>query len=127
MCNRLHSNSKLIPETGMGWKMFCIRNFQVVSILGEEYRFDPNGAVIWDGIAHKHSNGFCFFLTKEEAERANNLWNRYSRYSKANRDTVVLKIQYYQGLGTHSEDNFISNEVINIALCKKFKLRFDNE
>lgn len=116
MCNELHHDSTPINESGFGWKIFNVdKQGNFYSLVFEIY-FE-NGEAQWNKEA-KEGSGFCFFLTKEEAERAKIAWE--NRNTTVN--CVVKKIAYHGGLGKHQERSFIYPESFETALCTKFKV-----
>ena len=62
--------------------------------------------------------GFCFFLKKKEAIRANDL-HSWLRGSDARQ--IVVKICYFEGIGKHIETKFLGSYEFEVALCKKFR------
>lgn len=122
MCNYLHLDSQPIPKSGKGWKIFERQKKRLLGLLGVEYVL-TNDWVKWDkedeiGGLFPSGDGFCFFLTKEEADRVNGLWNRI-----CTRQTIVVEIEYDEGLGTHTDKGMMGEDCpVEIALCKAFRV-----
>ena len=127
MCNRIlrldteGRKVQPIPEKGVGWKIFSIwKSPSDLSSLvkRDDYEMISDGWINWDGSS---SEGFCFFLNKEEAERCRKLW--CSRMWNC----VVRKIEYEKGIQERDEDKFISGETTRVALCHKFRIVEETE
>ena len=120
MCNCLHPESKPIPKSGIGWKLFR-PNGDMLQFGGGAYKTDPDGWVRWHwrGEWHDEDNcGFCFFRTKRGAEKWAQEWYNHTR-----RNIVTLcKIEYEDGLGSHVEHHFIHPHRVTTALCRKFRV-----
>jgi len=116
MCNSLHSNSVPIPKTGYGWKIVNIdREGNIyAAVLHVKYKSGKDGIIKWD----EKDGGFCFFLSKKEAIRANiaHVWPL-----NLEQKIIKIKIRYGDGLGKHNETKFIGGYSFEIALCKKFR------
>jgi len=121
MYNELHKDSKPIPETGTGWKLFQVfdGNYAPITTIPEcgDPIFQINEVNIWNGYKN---HGFCFFLYKSEAINLRKDWIRDGGYYEE--DYVVLPIKYAGGMGTHQEDNITDFHSYQIALCKEFKI-----
>ncbi len=119
MCNNLHSDSKPIPKSGYGWKIIILStgtNQTLSAVDHSIYTKNERGIIEW---SNKTGNGgFCFFLTKKEALRANKSWD-WTRYCQGKQK--IVKIRYFDGMGKHQEIHFITNHTFEIALCKKFR------
>lgn len=116
MCNNLHSDSKPIPKTGYGWKIVNTTNegnFHS-AVFSVKYKSGRDGTIKWD----EENGGFCFFLLKGEAIRADK--SHHWSHSPALKQEVV-KIKYYYGMGKHKERGFIGGRSFEIALCKEFR------
>jgi hypothetical protein len=114
MCNFLHPGAQSIPEFGIGYKVFNTEeqnNFRGW-LRNNRYELNNIGKYMW---SPKYTgNGFTFFLDKNEAIRF------YQLQKKLFTKTTLCKIYYEDGLGTHLEDNIMSNQIFQIALCKQF-------
>ena len=129
MGNKLHKGYKKINASGTGWKLFQICNpdgkvkilCPVVSGGTIAYRYklcltNPK-RVIWDALLDGYNDGFCFFLDKDQAIRSEKAWKKETGHQ-----TVVLKINYYDGLGEHEEGQFVQAFSPSVAICKSFEL-----
>jgi hypothetical protein len=139
MCNKLHESSTPIPTTGKGWKIFVKRDGESrVMTNSMSYSFDQDGWVQWneqlffslDGRYESPNStyGFCFFISLKEGLRVLEEWAKKVGPSYLPTDNMfsLIPIDYELGLGSHNEDNFLSNTIIEIALCKKFKPDMSN-
>jgi hypothetical protein len=114
MCNSLHKNSKPIDKVGFGYKIVandknCFRgafNSTIKFYTGEKYTWFKS---------YPKNQGFCFFLSKKEAERFNR------RLLPTCYAFNVVKIQYSGGMGCHTERNSIKG-AWKMALCKSFTI-----
>lgn len=127
MCNRIlrldteGRKVQPIPEKGVGWKIFGIGESSIGPrslMYRDYYEISPDGWINWD---ESSSEGFCFFLNKEEAERCGKLW--CSRMWNC----VVRKIEYEKGIQERDEDKFISGETTRVALCHRFRIVEETE
>lgn len=124
MCNRLHEDSTPIAETGTGYKLFRQSDEMVFPLISDtiNYKVDEDGWVRWNNKFEEEGDGFCFFLTREEAKRALALWSLVSRRTCE----VVRQIRYGGGLGKHAETGFITNCLFVVGLCKEFTVLEDD-
>lgn len=125
MCNFLHKNSKKIPKSGDGWKIFFTSKNGVLSTLfcSLKYRKSKDCWIKWkprNVYLNEEKRGFCFFLTKRTADKAIRLFKKYNNDFYGN--CYIFKIKYNEGLGTHLEDGMIYGHRITIAICKQFKV-----
>lgn len=118
MCNRLHVDSRPIPESGEGWKIFGVSvNSELSSLFkGDRYLKENDGFVLWknqfgDG---QEQNGFCFLLSEKEAIR---LYKDLSYVC-----SLVLKINYRKGLAKHMQKGIVAGYEFETALCKEFSV-----
>jgi len=141
MCNFIHKRSKQIPERGVGWKIFVKQpvitsfnsRYQARATMlhplfrGGRYTTNKDGSVSWQNCWSHYGDGFCFFLTKKEAERTLNAlqkahdsggWCSYS-------NCIVVKLNYYGGLGQHIEPKVMDRKRFRTAICKRFKIHKD--
>jgi hypothetical protein len=118
MCNCLHADSEPILSFGIGWKLIFLNNkgLPVSVVDGVVYTGEK---IVWNPKRDPDGDGFCFFLTKKEADRVNNLHEWGGRSGVGSQR--VVKIKYRLGLGKHIETHFIGGETIRIALCKEFE------
>lgn len=125
MCNQLHSDTIKIRKKGFGYKI--IRKdksiFRPMVFLTFKRSFLADDWNIWnpDKAIHYGDIGFCFFLSKREANKCLNVWLKrcideinYDKYQ-------IRKIQYEEGIGKHIESHIMKGFNFQIALCKKFK------
>jgi hypothetical protein len=115
----LHGDSKLIPKTGFGYKIFERRESKLTPMC-DSFSFGKLGKwVKWDSDRFGGKGiGFCFFLTKEEADRLLLAWNKDTGIRKC----IIMQIEYNNGLGTHSEHNIMCGRSFQIALCREFRI-----
>lgn len=61
-------------------------------------------------------DGFCFFFTKFEAERAKSIWEERTE------DKLILKTISYRGaLCKQQETKFVLGKSFTVGICKSFK------
>lgn len=126
MCNYLHGDSSEIPKTGTGWKI--VRTDGTALFKSDRYTPDSDGWINWDDnnvlewnkVPNRGDMGFCFFLDRTAASLVLKYLKR--DYPRGYENCVIRKISYKQGLGKHIEDNMISDQLYEIALCKRWKL-----
>jgi hypothetical protein len=115
MCNKLHSDSVPIPETGFGWKLLPTRSdgryeayYHQYNYRGIVYRMVSDGWINWWPSLAQDDNykGFAFFPDYKDIKR---------EY----RQICLRKIEYRSGLGKHREEGM--HDCI-IALCKSFRV-----
>ena len=127
MCNHLHENSKPIPKSGIGWKLFVLSsNGQLGSIFGIRSIYQKVGRskyITWNFYSSYVGvgDGFCFFTTKKEAENLLHDLHKDRFYG----NVILVKIFYQGGMGEHKENSITSRRSYETALCKKFKLHED--
>jgi hypothetical protein len=122
MCNSVHLDTKPIKKTGVGYKLFATK------LVGQRYRpiftdrlykkkyYKGKKWVIWNEASEE---GFCFFLTKKEAQK---LLNNLRKDEDGSYENIkIKKIQYEGGLGKHWEDG-ITEKVFLIGLCTHFRI-----
>ena len=122
MCNYLHDNYKPIPKKGFGWKIFQVKNGELCSLLaGDFYKKNEGEWVEWDW---RYGDGFCFYLSRDEARRALREWvKRDPLLSEMYKIKYkVAFIEYEKGLGSFVEKNMIKGCDFEIALCQKFRV-----
>lgn len=146
MCNKLHREDMTgsypapIPSYGRGWKIFrkgfaypvgvpIIGNEGLGSMMNGPYDHNPRAEWIrWKDRYTKGQQvvaveeGFCFFMTLLEAERALRYWKAASsEYMREHdKELVICPISYRIGLGEINEYRFVGGKVIRMALCKMF-------
>ena len=116
MCNRIHKEHEPIKKTGVGWKLFRTNHghFYPLCKVGR-FNAPTKEWVMWD---EEHPNvrnndaGFCFFLDEQEAEDTHRYWGT----------NVLRKIAYRRGICRQVENSFRGGHVLNVALCKSFKI-----
>ena len=129
MCNFMHNDSVPIKKSGKGWKIFEKPQLSWIklkpmaqlnarpypineSIIWEDYLFQP----MYDQIENKNEKGFCFFLTRKEAQRCFDDW-------VYNHNCIIRRIEYKQGLGKHNENGISGSHLYYlVALTKEFKI-----
>jgi len=134
MCNSLHKDAVKIPAEGVGYKLVKIYKKEV-GLKGKMCSirrdiFEAKKWYKWKEALYSESwcdknelrkraktHGFCFFLTKKEALKLKKAWTCLPEYK-----TKVVKIQYRKGLGSHYEDNIVSDVLFKIALAKEFRI-----
>lgn len=129
MCNKLHTNSERISASGTGWKIFRIRDNNILypltttpSLYARPYS-PTKKEIVWRSIeGHEKEEkdfGFCFFLDEETALEVMKGWQKLVKEETH----VCLKINYKEGLGKHEENTILCNcKSYLIALCKSFSL-----
>jgi len=136
MCNSLHYDSKPIDKMGDGWKIFskdfsrCGYTLHPLFQSASPYISNRDKSVSWKSKFHLQGQGFCFFKTKEEAERTLKiLMTQRSEVngSRLYRDCIVVKIRYYGGLGQHDELKMMMGQVFRTAICKRFRIHKDEK
>lgn len=127
MCNLLHSDSKPIPENGFGYKIFTkgpkdslVPVFGRSSYVKAKDWINWRPSLYWNDQRTHIETGFCFFMTKKEAEKMLKACQGADRGSY--NDCCILKIQYRKGLGCHKEGGVITGKFFKTALCKGFKI-----
>jgi hypothetical protein len=127
MCNEIHEDSRKIPKTGEGFKIFTFHGTSFYQMTGicqnSPYDCTNDGRVVWDKyLAASDDDGFCFFLKKEDALLILKEWQK----SFPTETFVLLPIKYWGGLGKHMEERIIHYPacIVEIALCKEFKIIF---
>lgn len=90
-------------------------NGKIISPVSRSPYIKSEGEIIVWG---QGGGGFCFFLKKKEAIRANDL-HSWLRGSDARQ--IVVKICYFEGIGKHIETKFLGSYEFEVALCKKFR------
>ena len=118
MCNKLHWNHEDISTEGHGWKLFGKGpgGRRQTLVFNEDYLSPVDGIVAYCE-AIGDGDGFCFFLSKQEAERAKRAWNDYGHM-----DCYLEEIEYWGGKGQQTEEEFVKAWSFRIALCKKFRI-----
>lgn len=136
MCNNLHPDSKKIPLSGIGWKIFypydlypfvdypSKKTVLIALFTRSSYELNHGETAIWNSSMEANS-GFCFFLSKEEAEKALIALKEYNDVFF--KDSVIVKITYEEGLGSHEENSIINGKSFHTAICKKFRLHRDSK
>jgi hypothetical protein len=114
MCNNIHKEHT-VPKrkSGKGWKLFSSRGSLVWGFYYRSRYADE--WIHWDD--YYRGDGFCFFFTKKEAERALREWNKIT----INKGNYIHRISYENALCRQKEDKFITGETFEIGLCKSFK------
>jgi hypothetical protein len=138
MCNKLHNDSIPIEESGIAYKIFSRQSIKK-SKTGEKRLFkmtessfnihsifEENTWIKWDSKLYYDQDGFCFLLTKEEAELLATAWSFWINTSEwvntSETKFEIRKIEYKNGLGKHLENGIIEKRPFLIALCKDFKI-----
>lgn len=123
MCNWIMRNWEgdihRIPQTGTGWKFRAKISYDKSPITKDRYQYDPDGWCRWAGLYL--GDGFCFFLTKEEAELALVMWTGATAYQKDRLQLTVSEIEYEGGLGSKLEPGFIAGRGFTVGICTGFK------
>lgn len=120
MCNWIHKNIESIKfkENGNGWKLFRYGYPKLLPLCYGNYRKRKDGWIEWDK-EDQIGDGFCFFYTRKEAQRALRDWKEKATLSK---NSVLRKIQYRNSVAKQKEDNFITGIIYEIGICKEFKI-----
>lgn len=123
MCNRRHRDGVPIKRHGIGWKIFdqttdsksgALANL-VTCFGGAPISPQKSGLVKWKSKMAPDGEGFCFFLTKEEAERCLVTLN-----SPIN--PIIKKLHFYGGIEKHQEVGIKSGYSFETALCKSYRI-----
>ena len=119
MCNKLHSDSKPIKASGVGYKLFTkgSRGSLCPMARDTDYEYAPDGWIVWDFFIDRcliKDHGFCFLLSLKEARRLLRHWTAST--------CVIHKIQYEEGLGKHKENRITSQGSYVTALCRRFRI-----
>jgi hypothetical protein len=124
MCNSIHNEHQPIPEKGFGWKIFESKNKPCFGF-GNPYEFDGQW-VRWNKDFQACGDGFCFFLTQKEAQRAlDRWWDNFEAndvrgiMDPSNR--LIRRIAYQGGLCRQQESNMIDGITVTMALCTKWR------
>jgi hypothetical protein len=120
MCNFIHTIHESIPEEGVGYKLFSKKGKEYKPICsGISYTFYGK-FIKWNPIFT--GDGFCFFLTRKEARRAQKNWNKWDQTRKYR----IKKIQYKKGICKQDQGGFTFYKAIyKTALCKEFRILKD--
>lgn len=126
MCNYLHKKHELIPEEGLGWKVVAYKNRRyhpVMTTVYQEFGYEKDKWITFK--THLGGGeGFCFFLSYEEACKYVGVWSDYF----PSETPRIVRIEYKSGLGKHVETGIASTPITHkpiefkIALCKQFKI-----
>ena len=119
MCNKLHSDSKPIKASGVGYKLFTKGSKGIRYPMAKDIRYEKehDGWIVWDSsiaLCLIKDNGFCFLLSLKEARRLLRHWTASN--------CVSHRILYEGGLGKHKENNITSQGSYITALCKRFRI-----
>jgi hypothetical protein len=135
MCNELHEESRPIPASGAGLKMFSVDPASPDLFLpwlgpGRLYEADADGWITWQ--EGRRGDGFAFFRGPGEANvyydylchRYETIWvgGKYRRHVPTWRSGILIvlqEIEYDSGLGEHREAGM---QNCTIALCKRFRI-----
>lgn len=129
MCNSMHSEYVHIPKKGFGYKIFKANGDPCFA---DNVYCRTHGWIKWDDRLNRNypfdNCGFCFFLTKKEAQRALDMWeqNYYTNDNHFNAvidpaDRVIRKIEYAQGICRQEESEMIDGIIVTMALCKAWR------
>lgn len=128
MCNSVHAESKPIPSFGIGYKLVRDRGGKLYTLVFcRRYIQDQSGYTYWDTAqACEIGEGFCFFRSLKEAEKALRVWIVETN-GCITKDIKIIKIFYEGGIEEHKEESFCGELSWNVSLCKRWKeIRFDN-
>lgn len=131
MCNKIIPSAfhgfdykiEPIPEEGIGWKVFVkgTTTNRLFPVYGEAVLYEhKDGVVKWNGY---EVEGFCFFLTEEDAKAS--LEYQMREYSYVI-DRVVRKINYKEGQVSRLDPDYSARPAhIRFALCQEFTVEFE--
>lgn len=136
MCNRWHQKNiykpQSIKESGEGWKIIYNRDGEYTPMCSSgnfSYRRSDRGYIKWQNCyPSEEEEGFCFFLTEEEA--IDILINTIMRWegwkSKDKVNFRIVKIEYKEGIGSCLTDDNSYPSDTRFAFCKQFKFVEEN-
>jgi len=138
MCNNISLEDKIlkstsIPYTGHGYKIFKevldlngnIKN--IAPMCDEHHYYDNDNITIvpqykkyikWIGFTNR---GFCFFKNRKIANHMCLIWNGVHPLPRKERYKIYC-IEYKGGMQTKWEDHFIHGMIIEVSICKEFRL-----
>lgn len=108
-----------IPQTGTGWKFRAKVSYDKAPITKDRYQYDPDGWCRWTGVYL--GDGFCFFLTKEEARLALEMWTEATSHQRGRLKLTISEIEYEGGLGSKLEHSFVGDRGFTVGICTGFK------
>jgi len=115
MCNLdKQLEKKPIPPEGIGWKL--VRRGGKSLIFGDPFSNIVDGYFTWN--LEPYQEGFMFFETREEAERARDWWNYDGRgYSIAH----IKKIRYREEICSLELTDHSFGKGVRAMVAKQFK------
>lgn len=157
MCNTIHKDAVdplPIPTSGFGYKIFRVyshiplpfhnfkltatqylsmyRNGSLVSMVGRNaYVVDENDWAVWNSSnvqVIQEGDGFCFFITMQEAYNALNAWvwemtqwEPSSTQQSISRSLGVYAINYEDAHPFSFMEDLFVNKPVRMGICKKLK------
>lgn len=125
MCNQLHRDTISIRKKGFGYKIIQKSKSKIRPMVNLRLSrsFLENDWNIWNPkkALYYGDIGFCFFLSKREANKCLNAWLKLTIDETNHYKYQIRKIQYAEGIGKHIESHIMKGFDFQIALCRKFK------
>ena len=127
MCNSLHKDSKPIPKTGKGYKLFAKHGTGTLLPLcfwKGSYSNDPNEGIKWIPRDNK-DGGFCIFPTKKDAQFVKRHWAKGAGSIKIIYSTILTRVSYKDGKGRHAEFHLCKatyNHPVDISIVGWFRV-----
>jgi hypothetical protein len=125
MCNYSMANSKIIPESGYGWKIFRKKDKDLLfpCFWDHPYTKGEDNWITWtNNLSGQKEIGFCFFPTREEARKClyelKNMSSSPFYYS----NNVIRRIEYKQGIEEHITNKIVNDTPFRSCLAKKFRI-----
>jgi hypothetical protein len=122
----MHPDGKLMNHSaGFGWKIFCVYNQTLYSMLSEtEYlntglnrALTGNDWAVWD---KRHNGaGFCILPTEKEANRLLKDWRKKDK--RARDCCKAIKVEYEDALSMHRETNIMDHKSYMTIIATKFR------
>ena len=78
MCNSIHKEHWKIPKEGVGYKIFGVYMNHLTPMTSRTSRYieDKDGFITWDTKIIYYGDGFCFFLSEDDAFNTMKKWSR---------------------------------------------------
>lgn len=132
MCNKLHADSKPIPEEGDAYKLFFVEKENVRDIKvndisqmvrqSQKYQLqlgEHSRRIEWNSSEYAEDGAFCGLPNFEDALNLLRNWAGESNFRKG---CVLFKVRYFGGIGGHTDYLIINGIGWPIILFKGFEL-----
>jgi len=124
MCNRVHEQYEIIDEKGTGWKIFTKVNKSYATLFQSIPYKNYHGVPVrekefseWKtDDPYDNELGFCFFLSRQEAENCLFAMVKFSYVAKE-----IVEIEYEGGMVKQMEENMIHPCIFEIALARRIR------